>query len=57
MLDGRPVNGNWWVFYGALSNVAYQITVTDLERGRQLTLFNHSGNFGSRGETTLLPAP
>ncbi len=57
VLDGRPVNGNWWVFYGALSNVAYEITVTDTERDRQVTLTNPSGNFGSRGETDLLPAP
>jgi hypothetical protein len=28
-LDGRPVNGNFWLFYGALSDVQYWITVVD----------------------------
>ena len=29
VLDGRPVNGHFWVFYGGLSDVEYRITVTD----------------------------
>ena len=31
ILDGRTVDGNFWVFYGSLTNVHYDITVTDLE--------------------------
>jgi hypothetical protein len=27
VVDGRPVNGKFWVFYGALSNVEYTITI------------------------------
>ena len=27
ILDGRPVNGKFWVFYGALSNVQYTIDI------------------------------
>src|SRR5215510_12169896 len=27
VLDGRAVNGHFWIFYGGLSDVEYQITV------------------------------
>jgi photosystem II stability/assembly factor-like uncharacterized protein len=33
VLDGRSVNGHFWVFFGALSNVEYRITVTDTLTG------------------------
>ena len=33
VLDGRAINGRIWVFYGALSNVEYTITVTDTQTG------------------------
>src|SRR4029077_3807195 len=29
VLDGRALNNRFWVFYGALSNVKYTLTVTD----------------------------
>src|SRR5262249_51422199 len=29
LLDGRPVNGHFWFYFGALSDVGYTITVTD----------------------------
>jgi SdrD B-like protein len=51
VLDGRPVNGHWWVFYGALSNVEYTITVTDTVTGTVKTYFNPSGRFASRADT------
>lgn len=57
IIDGRSVNGNWWVFYGSLSNVEFTVSVEDTERNRVLSLFNPQGNFGSRGETELLDAP
>ncbi len=47
VLDGRPVNDHWWVFYGALSNVQYQITVTDTLTGAVKTYLNPSGNLAS----------
>lgn len=39
VLDGRPVNGRWWVFYGGLTDFEYTITVTDTVTGaaRQYT--------------------
>jgi hypothetical protein len=55
VLDGRPLNGHFWVFYGALSNVEYTITVTDTETGRSVTYKNPAGQFGSRADTSALP--
>ena len=33
VLDGRTINGRFWVFYGALSNVEYRVLVTDTATG------------------------
>lgn len=33
IIDGRPVNGNWWVFWGGLSDIKYTISVRDTETG------------------------
>ncbi len=52
VVDGRPVDGKWWVFYGSLSNVAYTITVTDTTSGAVRTYVNPAGHFGSAGDTT-----
>jgi ELWxxDGT repeat protein len=51
VLDGRPLNGKFWVFYGALSNVEYTITVTDTQTGAVKEYKNPSGQFGSAGDT------
>jgi len=50
-LDGRPVNGRWWIFFGALSNVEYTLRVTDTQTGGTKTYFNPSGRFASVGDT------
>jgi|GEM_PF-1611529 len=55
VLDGTALNGNYWVFYGALSNVEYTITVTDTQNGSSVTYFNPSGSFASVGDTAALP--
>jgi hypothetical protein len=33
IVDGRPVNGYFWVFYGGLTDVGYTLTVTDAVTG------------------------
>ncbi len=33
VLDGRAINGRFWVFWGALTDVAYTLVVTDTETG------------------------
>ena len=55
VLDGRPVNSHFWVFFGALSDVAYTIRVTDTETGEQRTYVNPHGKLASRADTSAFP--
>ena len=52
VLDGRGVNGKYWVLYGALSNVQYTITVTDTETGTVQKYDNASGTLASVADTS-----
>lgn len=52
VIDGRPVNGNFWVFFGSLSNVTFTVTVTDTETGQVATYENPPGTFASIGDTS-----
>jgi hypothetical protein len=51
VLDGRAVNGRFWVFYGALSDLDYTITVTDRETGARRTYHNDRHQLASRADT------
>ena len=51
VLDGHALNGHDWVFYGALSNVEYSLTVTEVATGAVRRYFNPSGRFASVGDT------
>ncbi|HEX7184794.1 MAG TPA: ELWxxDGT repeat protein [Thermoanaerobaculia bacterium] len=51
VLDGRGSNGHVWVFYGALSNVEYTLTVTDTQTGLTRHYFNPLRQFASVGDT------
>jgi hypothetical protein len=33
VLDGRPVNGHWWVFLASMTNVGFTVTVYDNRSG------------------------
>ena len=52
MLDGRPVNGRFWVFYGALTDVEYTITVTDTATADVATYHNLPGEICGDADTT-----
>jgi ELWxxDGT repeat protein len=51
LLDGRALNGKFWVFFGALSDVAYTVTVQDTLTGRVRTYTNPAGRFASVADT------
>jgi PKD repeat protein len=50
-VDGRAVNGDFWVFYGALSDVEYMLTVTDTVTGVSRSYFNPAGTLASVADT------
>jgi len=52
VIDGRGLNGHFWVFYGALSNVRYTLTVTDTVTGAVKTYTNAAGQFASVADTS-----
>jgi hypothetical protein len=39
VLDGRTINGKFWVFHGALTSLEYTLTVTDASTGAVKTYF------------------
>lgn len=51
VLDGRGVNGRYWVFFGALSDVEYTIKVTNTDNGRTRRYVNPRGELASVGDT------
>ncbi len=50
LLDGLAVNGRYWFFYGALSDVEYTIKVTDTTTGATRTYVNQPGNICGRAD-------
>ncbi|HEX6203986.1 MAG TPA: hypothetical protein VF100_13370 [Thermoanaerobaculia bacterium] len=56
VLDARTVDGRFWVFAGALSNVEYRLTVTDVVTGLRTVWVNPAGTFLSRADTATFLA-
>jgi streptogramin lyase len=52
ILDGRAVDGHFWVFYGSLTNVEFTLTVTDTQTGAVKTYFNPQGRLASVADTS-----
>ncbi|RPI19950.1 MAG: hypothetical protein EHM61_27975, partial [Acidobacteria bacterium] len=52
ILDGRGVNGCFWVFYGALTNIEYTMTVRDTQTGSVKTYFNPQGTQAGLSDVT-----
>ena len=57
ILDGRSFNDNYWVFYGSLSNVSYDITITDTTNDRVVVYSNPLEQFGSDSDVEAFPDP
>ncbi len=51
LLDGRTINGHHWVYYGALSDVEYWLTVTDTLHDRVVVYRNPPGEICGRGDS------
>ncbi|HEY1435170.1 MAG TPA: hypothetical protein VGG65_07330, partial [Thermoanaerobaculia bacterium] len=52
VLDGRAINGHFWVFYGSLTNVQFTLTVTDTQTQAQKVYTNAQGTNGSVADTS-----
>lgn len=52
IFDGRQINGSFWVFYGALTNVELELTVTDTVTRRKQEYRNPAGSFSAVFDTS-----
>ena len=55
VLDGTTVNDHYWVFYGALSNLMYRLTLTDTLTGATRVYENLQGTLASVADTQAFP--
>lgn len=51
VLDGRGINGRFWVFAASLTSVEFTLTVTDTQTGKRKVYQNPSGRMASFGDT------
>ena len=51
VLDGRPVNGRFWVFAGGLSSVDYTLTITDRTTGAVRSYHHSAGTLDAFADT------
>ena len=56
ILDGRGINGSFWVFYGHLTDLIYDLTVTDNVTGVSKTYHKNAGNEPGGFDTESFPA-
>jgi len=61
ILDGTPINGEFWVFYGHLTDLVYDLTVTEVATGIVKTYHKDAGNsaggFDTSGFHAAVPTP
>lgn len=50
VIDGTSLNGHSWVFFASLSNVAFDLTVTDTTTGATHTYHNPAGTLASAAD-------
>ncbi len=51
VLDGRALNGSFWFLYGGLSDVEYEITLTDTVTGSAAEYTNPKGSICGQVDT------
>jgi streptogramin lyase len=51
VLDGRAANGKFWVFVGSLTDVEYEVTVTDTTTGQVRRYQNQAGSLLTVADT------
>jgi hypothetical protein len=52
VLDGTGINGHFWVFYGTLTDLELDLTVTDTTTGAQRIYHKPAGSLASQADTT-----
>jgi hypothetical protein len=57
VLDGRSINGSWWVYFGALSDVAYFVEVTDLSTGATKRYESRPGTICGQADVSAFADP
>jgi PKD repeat protein len=61
ILDGTSINGEFWVFYGHLTDLVYDLTVTEVATGIAKTYHKDAGNspggFDTSGFHAATPTP
>jgi hypothetical protein len=55
LLDGAAINGRFWVYLGSLSDVAFDLRVTDTATGLVRSYRNEQGRFASLGDVDAFP--
>jgi len=55
ILDGRPINGFYWVFYGHLTDLIYDISVKENATGITKVYHKNAGNEAGGFDTTAFP--
>lgn len=55
VLDGRSVNGHFWVFFAGLSNLETTFVIRDLFTGQVRVYKSAAGDFASFGDTEAFP--
>lgn len=51
VLDGRTLNGKFWIFYGALTDVEYRVRVTDTQTGQVKVYHSRPGSLSGLTDT------
>jgi hypothetical protein len=53
VVDGRALNGHFWVFVAGLSSLAYTAVVTDTVTGEAKTYVHPAGSLTSKADTAF----